>query len=378
MKKIYCVTGPKGSGKSTAVARFPRPSELHRMVIVDTEDSMSNILENNAKMGVEFGSYIRMYDRLSKGARGSILESMAQGKLPWVDEAVKASALISFYQYFMDEVSSVLKKGDKDGKPFRFLGIDTIEPLEAGVRAYTEHNRRKAGWSGQWAYGKPEVEGVRPILEGIFEGISQLGIEYIIIASHLKPVWEGEGDKVRKVINKVKVGGRIVVWSRISSQMWWLMSGVGNPDGAPAALRLKARYGHEEIDKANDEWIGREMLPPRIPHFTWKDVRHYQEHGWNPASPQPGELPTKEEMRMMSEFLTDEQLKLMVIGAQVNLLEKQQAAGGLLIKPKPVNVVADANRERVTELAAAGKTNAEIVKETGLALPQIIKMRKTL
>ena len=64
MKHVYFITGAKGIGKSTAAARFARPSEISQMVVFDCEDSMNDILRRNEKMGVEFGAFIRAYERL--------------------------------------------------------------------------------------------------------------------------------------------------------------------------------------------------------------------------------------------------------------------------------------------------------------------------
>lgn len=95
MKKIIVITGPRGSGKSTALARYAKPSELSKMVVVDTEDSMSDLIESNRKLGVSFGAYLRAYERFK--ADNDMLSAIAQNKLPWVSSQQK-SALADYYQ----------------------------------------------------------------------------------------------------------------------------------------------------------------------------------------------------------------------------------------------------------------------------------------
>jgi len=229
-KRLYVITGPHESGKSEAVASFRDPDRLSEAIIVDTEDSMSDVLDDYDRLGVSFGKYIRMYDRLTKKQRGNVLDAIANGKLPWVDTGVKMSALVDFYRYFMEAISDALRDNLKDGEPkLTYLGIDTIEPWEASLAAYVEAEPREVGWGRKYDYGRKETEGVRPLYEGIMEACHAQGIQDFCFSSHLKPVWEELGPKkVRRVPNKVAMGGRIVVLSRLSSQMWWLVPNVGN------------------------------------------------------------------------------------------------------------------------------------------------------
>lgn len=374
-KRLYVVTGPHESGKSTAVATFLPPDRLSEAIIVDTEDSMSDILDNLDAAGLSFGKYIRMYDRLTKNQRGNILDAIANGRLPWVDSNVKMSALVDFYQYFIDTVNTALKDNLSGGKPkFTYLGIDTVEPFEAGLAAFVEANPRKVGWSRDYSYGRRETEGVRPLYEGIMEACHARGIQDFCFSSHLKPVWEEMGPKkVRRVPNKVAMGGRIVVLSRLSSQMWWLVPNVGNQDGAPAALRLKARKGKVEI--VDGKWKISSVLPRRIPHFTWDDVRRFEQDGCDLVNPPQDQVPTKAELEMISEFLNEEQMKLMVLGTEAELRLMEQENQPVLHrkeqKAEANEVQRDAARLRVQELSLDNpidKIEAMLVEE-GYPIP---------
>jgi energy-coupling factor transporter ATP-binding protein EcfA2 len=322
MKKIYVLTGARGSGKSTALARFPKPSDLGKMLVIDTEDSMSDIIESNHRMKVEFGEYIRAYERFKMN--DDLLELIAKGKLPWASQQQK-SALVGYYEWFVKELDDKLKKDS-----FRYLAIDTIEPIEAAMTAWAETNKSQSGWSGSRAYGRLETEAVRPLYENLLEAISRRGVETILMSSHLKRVWEND----KPILNKLQPGGRITVLSRLSSMMLWLVQS-DNPDGAPAAIVLKARKAKESVE--NGDWSISRPLPQRIPHFTWKDVRSYEANGCDLARPAPGETLSDNERAMISEFLTDEQMRLMVLGAEIEAKEMTQS-GVVNVQENPIEI----------------------------------------
>lgn len=276
-KRVFVLTGGKGAGKSTAAARFVPPDRaaMAGTCIVDTEDSMSDILRQNAELGLEFGSYIRAYERFRSDE--DLLERVARGDLPWVS-AHQRGALCEYYEWFVSTLEKTLKRGT-----FTTLIIDTIEPIEAAMTAWAEKNRDKSGWSGTKAYGRLETEAVRPLYENLLEAIAQRGVTDILLTSHLKRIWEND----RPVLNKVQPGGRIVVLSRLSTAMFWITQNGSNEDGAPAGIVLKARMGNAAIE--NGEWVTHIVLPERVPHFTWADVRRYMKHPANRVHPAPGE-----------------------------------------------------------------------------------------
>jgi hypothetical protein len=370
LKKIYLITGGKGSGKSTAIARFPPPDELHKMCVFDCEDSLSDIVESNKKMGVGFGAHIRVYERFK--ADKDLLTQIAKGELPWVSKEHKNS-LLDYYDYFINTLDKVLVQGK-----FKYFGLDTVETIEAAITVWVENNRSKSGWSGDRAYGRMETEGVRPIYENLMDAIGRRGVEHIILTSHLKGVWEGEGRNVKKVLNKVQAGGRISLLSRISTAMFWLMPSAGNPDGAPAAVVLKARMGKEKI--VNNKWVIERPLPQRIPHFTWEDVQRYREQGCDWKNPSPGEVMTEEERQIVSEFLTDEQMKLMVLGSEIELENaKAQAmpfmgygeAFSLETPGLPPEVV-----EQIVKLAGEGLKPVQIKTQLGVSIKDVLETLK--
>lgn len=345
MKQLITITGPKGSGKSTAAATIAPPKEAGQMFVIDTENSMSDIVDQ-----VKFGRYVRAYERFKLDAK--MLGNIAGGNLPWVSDSER-STLADYYQWFIKMLDTDLTPGK-----YKYLVIDTAEPIEASMAAAVEANKKQFGWSGSKAYGRLETEGVRPLYEHLLEAIYARGVETILLTTHLRRMWEDN----TPIPNAVKPGGRLAVLTRLSTLMLWLVPNVGNPDGAPAGLVLKARMG--KMVATDKGWETRRILPQRIPHFSWIDVDAYRKTPADMINPQPGETPTLAEQSMISEMLTDEQMKLMIVGAELQL--KQAQATPLLATPIPLDM------ERLQALKAEGLTPADIAKELGAPLPAVL------
>ena len=364
MKRVYCITSAWGIGKSTALATFPPPSEIDKLLVLDTEDSMSDLL------GMGF-KHVRMYDRLRLG--GDILERLAKGEVPWVDERGR-SALVGYYKHLVKILDKELTLGK-----YRYLGIDTVEPIEASMQAAVEDGRHVFGWKSDRSYGKMEIHGVRPLYEGLLEAIAQRGVEYIVLTSHLRTPWVKVGPKESMPLpDKVMPGGRLKVLAKLSSAMFWLVQG-DDPDGAPAAIVLKARAGRMEV--VNDKWKPRRVLPRRIPAFSWDAFNAYKDNPANLVDPPDGERLKANEQQMISKLLTDEQWKLMILSAEQYVQQKN--SGGMLTgqKRESVDVLAQdslSGKIKVTSMIVAGKSNAEIRAATGASLPEIIRARKRL
>ena len=221
---------------------------------------------------------------------------------------------------------------------------------------------------------------MRPLLQGTFEAFHRRGITDILITSHVKNPWiEYAPGKSRPVLDKVKPGGRLKVWSRISTAMLWLVRPARpiNAEGAPSAIVLKARAGKASIDKEADRWVQSSPVPPRLPYFDWYHWRQYAENGWNPLDPKPGETLSDLEEGMISELLSKEEYRLMILGAEIALQQEERELGGVLVQPNKVFTPpggGDGLVNRVKELAAEGKTIAEIAGEVGKPVPIVRAM----
>lgn len=350
MKQLIVITGSKGAGKSTAAATIAPPSEADKVFVIDTENSMSDIVDQ-----IGFGHYVRAYERMKLDA--SMLDKVAKGNLPWVNDSQRG-AMADYYTWFITMLNERLVEGK-----YKYLIIDTIEPLEMAFTAAVQANPKAFGWSGSKVYGKLETEGVRPLYENLLEAIYARGVETIVLTTHLHSVWQDD----KPVLNKIKPGGRLTILTRLSTLMLWMLPNVGNEDGAPAAMVLKARMG--KMVATPEGWQTRRILPQRIPHFSWMDVDAYKKNPANLAEPAPGETPTRSEGEMISEMLTDEQMRLMVTGAEIQL--KQMQDSPMITRP-PVPTEAIAN------LHSAGVLPPEIAQQLTVPLPLVLSAIKSL
>ena len=116
MKQLIVVTGSKGAGKSTAAATIAPPNEADKVFVIDTENSMSDIVDQ-----IEFGQYVRAYERLKPDA--SMLQRVAKGDLPWVSDSQRG-AMAGYYNWFIQMLDERLVTGK-----YKYLVIDTVEPL---------------------------------------------------------------------------------------------------------------------------------------------------------------------------------------------------------------------------------------------------------
>lgn len=352
MKQLIVITGSKGAGKSTAAATIAPPSEADKVFVIDTENSMSDIVDQ-----IDFGQYVRAYERMKLDA--TMLERIAKNDLPWVSDSQRG-AMADYYNWFITMLNERLTVNK-----YKYLIIDTVEPLEMAFTAAVQANPKAFGWSGSKVYGKLETEGVRPLYEHLIEAIYARGIETIVLTTHLHSVWQDD----KPVLNKIKPGGRLTVLTRLSTLMLWMLPNVGNEDGAPGAMVLKARMG--KMIATPTGWQTRRILPQRIPHFSWMDVDAYKRNPANLADPTPGEVPTPSEQDMISEMLTNEQMRLMVAGAEIQLKQMQDTA---MISRPQIQVPTEA----IANLHSSGSTPADIAAQLAVPLPLVLSAIKSI
>jgi len=360
-KKIYVITGPRASGKTSAIVTLPTVDEIDKLILIDTEDSAERAYRavEKATKGEKNFTWIRAYERFKLD--DDMLSRIADGKLPWVSKQQKSN-LISYYEWFIAELDTRMAKDQ-----YLYLGIDTIEPIEAAMTAWVENNKQASGWSGKRAHGGLEVEGVRPLYENLLEAIGRRGIETIILTTHLKRVWENNAP----ILNKVQPGGRLATLSRLSTRMFWLFPNQTNPKGAPSAVVLKARDMVLTVDQETRRLVPQRALPPRIPVFNWQNVEAYLDNPADFANLRDDEKLTPEEQQVISEMLTDEQVRLMVIGSEKELLAMQQEQ-----VPVAISGMFD-QTDAVVSLIIDGLSDDEIMAEIpGVGRATLIRAHK--
>lgn len=369
--ELIIITGPRGVGKSLLAATYLPPGKVNRVYVHDSENSMNRVLVGQEKSGYKFGRYVDLKAQFS-GLPGEddLLDRINAGQLPWVSERAKSN-LVNYYQYILSDIAENLTPGKYD-----VYIHDTLEKFEAGMAAWVESNKKLAGVTST-AYGKLWSEGVYVLYENLLTSLYNRGVKTVILCSHLKMPWH---DK-RPVIGKVIPSGKKILY-RLSSLMLWLVNDRRNSDGAPAGLVLKERMG--DLAVVDGKWQIRRMLPERIPHCEWEDIRRYLREGADFDNPAPGETISQAEKAMISELLTDEQMKLMILAAEQDLAEARQQSvltgnGGsftvpvsvMSVKEEAVNGNDTLNpfEKTVKELIAEGKSEMEIAQAIDKPLP---------
>jgi energy-coupling factor transporter ATP-binding protein EcfA2 len=353
MNEVIVITGARGTGKSTLAATFLPPSEVGKAFVHDSENSMNNIVAQLAASDLAFGHYVDLKARFSNlPSDDDLLTHINAGKLPWTSKETKGS-LADYYLYILDDLERNLTPGK-----YSLYIHDTLEKLEAGMVAWVESNRKQAGVT-TLAFGKLWTTGVYPLYEHFLSSIFGRGVETIILCSHLKNPWSGN----RPVVGKVAPSGKKILY-KLSSLMLWLVNDRRNADGAPAALVLKERMG--AIRVVNKDWGLSRMLPERIPHCTWADIRRYLSEGCDLSNPAEGEAMTKAEKGMISELLTDEQMRLMILDAEKEL-EEAKSHGALFVQQEPPKPEVD-----IKALVAEGKSVEEIAAIVNKP-PQVVR-----
>jgi len=352
MNEVIVTTGARGTGKSTLAATFLPPGEIDKVFVHDSENSMNGIIAQLTVNNLAFGHYVDLKARFSTlPSDDDLLTHINAGKLPWVNERAKSS-LADYYLYILDDLTQNLTPGK-----YSLYIHDTLEKLEAGMVAWVETNRKQAGVT-TLAFGKMWTEGVYPLYEHLLSSIFGRGVETIILCSHLKNPWSGN----RPVVGKVAPSRKKILY-RLSSLMLWLVNARRNADGAPAALVLKERMGAVRV--VDGDWGLSRMLPERIPHCTWTDIRRYLSEGCDLSNPAKGEAMTSAEKDMISELLTNEQMRLMILDAEKEL-EEAKSHGGMFVQQEPAKPEVD-----IMALAAEGKTAEEIAVIVNKPLPVV-------
>lgn len=369
---LVTATGSKGVGKSLFASTVVGPNDTDKVYYDDSEFSSNRTIQELVRLqktGLTkpFGVYNDLEaifaDELPK--EQDLLYRINQGKLPWVDGKQK-SALQHYYEETLTRLDKNLTNGN-----FLVYVHDPITKLEAGMAAWVEthkgHGKGKAGWHVA-AYGRMWSEAVYPLYEQFIKSIFERGVKIIVLTSHTKTPWIGQGKNARPIPGKVVPQGKKVL-TRLSSLMLWMVKDHRNPDGAPAAIVLKQRM-HKMAVTSRGRWRNRQALPPRIPHCTWWEdlpeddddedfvsgsLERYLKEGVKLAKLTDREQVSKDEAAMVSETLNDAQWRFMISTAQTDLERERQlsASMGLGVDRGTFDTQAIKARRKVVEEVAA-------------------------
>jgi hypothetical protein len=364
---LVVITGPRGVGKTTLAATYNLPANVDKVFYHDSENSANNIVDQLAKRDLAFGRYVSLNERFTDlPGEQDLLDRINAGNLPWADKHQKRS-MAEYYEYVIGDLADNLEDGRYD-----VYVHDTLEKLEAGMAAWVELNKKRAGVSTT-AYGRLWTDGVYPLYEQMVSAIHARGVATVILTSHLKTPWEDN----RPVVGKVAPAGKKLLY-RLAGLMLWLVNDPRNGDGAPAGLVLKERLGELEPD-SKGQWRVRRMLPQRIPRCTWADIATYLQNGCDLANPAPGEVRSKAEEEMISNLLSDEQMRLMILAAETDLEQMKQQTQPMLTEGFDIEQVVEGNamqraaqtKEKAIALLGDGMDARDIAKELDRPLPLV-------
>lgn len=309
-QSLVVATGARGVGKTTFLSTYLSPTDLDALYYVDTEYSANHVVDELERHGLEIGRYVNVQDRFRDlPGDGDLLDRIVAGELPWVSSRQR-SALAEFYSWLLADLNEHLVAGK-----YKAVAFDTLEKLEAAMLAYVEGDKKTTGWTTK-ADGKMWADAYYPLYEGFISALYQRGIEVILMSSHLRTPWHDR----RPVPSKVAPGGKKILY-QLSQLFVWLVNEPSNADGAPAGLVLKERLGR--LAPTDTGWSIQRALPRRLPRCTWEAIQAYLDEPADLADPEPGETLSAEELEMVSELLTNEQIRLMMLEAEVELAEKR-------------------------------------------------------
>ena len=356
------ITGAKGTGKTFLAATYAPPGMEGKVFWHDSERSASNVIQQLASMGKEFGHYRNLTSRFDNlPDERDLLARIDSGDLPWVS-GKQQSALADYYEFVIHDLNASMGKGE-----YSVYVHDTIETLESGMAAYVGLNKRITGWTRD-SHGRMWSEAVFPLYEHLIESLYTRGIETVIFCSHIKTPWENN----QPVPNAVTPAGKKILY-RLSSLMIWLV----NETDAPAGLVLKERLGKLSI--VDGEWETKRMLPRRIPRCTWREIKRYLRDGCDLVNPGEGEELSRREKEMISDLLSDAQMELMILTAR----QQVQSIGKQVEKPIPPEIQQETDEVKVLaiEKRERGLSNEEIRAELLAeehSIPTVIRVMKEI
>lgn len=149
--------------------------------------------------------------------------------------------------------------------------------------------------------------GVNPGIGKLWQSIlsylkSEKGIHLVVVVSHMSQPWiDG-----KPLPNRYRGKGNRVLqqYSNLSIVMV-----AGDTPPIPSAVVLKEALSQRTFDPETGEFSNTRTVPLRLPQATWKAIREYMD---NPASftkPQPGEVPSRQELTTYGDFMSKEHLE---------------------------------------------------------------------
>lgn len=289
---ITTITGESGAGKTSLMLSCGvNPNQI---VFVDDDVKSAAVVDQLAAEGVSFATYLNLAtlppDAGEDVAHEMFLESTGIGK-DWNGKAPAGATVCVIDNY---------ARLQSTFKPFLDKNIDRFN------RVWSQKGdiRGSQMWIASQEYEKFILGCLKDRYEAVF------------ISVHLKD----------QNINGVKTGNQVPelkkILLRVSNMTLWLLRGVS--DGVPDALVLKRPQKYLFSKKAG--LVPVNVLPLKIKHCDWETLNKYWERPVG-ASPSADEIPSKEELQLISGTISDrdKELILKTIDYQERLNEEKEA-----------------------------------------------------
>lgn len=329
------VTGESDAGKSTfALECGAHPSEI---CFIDDDMKGRSIAKEMVLAGTEFGRY---YDLRSKA-----------GKMPLLDLHSHCLHLIDSIK--ADEFKVII--WDTWSRFERTFHPYVVKHPKEFREKYADMGRIKGGqqWGDSFNYEAAVLSRLTSLADLVFT-VTHLKQDYI----DNKPV-----------PGKMKPDGKAPLGKNSIFRVWLLHTSGAAPKGLILKrLALRKFVKDKGIRTTN-------VLPLKLSPCTWDQIRHYLENPIGDREPTPGEIPTKDELNIIKGTLSPAQFEAwklsMVYGSKEEaILEETNASA------EPAE--ADQRRNQIAAMLGAGKSEAEVMEETGASLLEVLQAKGEL
>lgn len=172
--------------------------------------------------------------------------------------------------------------------------------------------------------------GVGRLWKNIMVFLQKRGVKVFVVISHVSSPWING----KPVLNKFRGKGNKVL-QELSNLSLVLVK--QDKTKVPAALVLKEAFVDQVF--TDEGWVTRSLLPLRFPKAEWREMVTYFDKPANFANPNPGEVPTKQEIESYGEMFSLEQIEFIKVVANSQFVEDGDTPPYIApepAKPEPV------------------------------------------
>lgn len=163
--------------------------------------------------------------------------------------------------------------------------------------------------------------GIGKLWGSVLQFLKNKGVRLVVVTAHMSQPWV-DG---KPVPNKFRGKGNKVLqqYSNLS-----LVLVKGDTPPVPSGIVLKEQLARHTFNAETAEYRITRTIPLRLPQATWISIRHYLDNPPSFTSPEPGEIPSKDELYTYSEFMSKEHLEFIKSVVSASYEEGEAGDGG--------------------------------------------------